>query len=66
MSPNSRIKNEHCFYSWAKITFKEFFFSLNSIINNYLSYTTNINANISMCVNVLLVKKFLQLVKSLV
>ena len=65
MSPNSRIKNEHCFYSWAKITFKEFFFSLNSIIN-YLSYTTNINANISMCVNVLLVKKFLQLVKSLV
>lgn len=65
MSPNSRIKNEHSFYSWAKITFKEFFFSLNSIIN-YLSYTTNINANISMCVNVLLVKKFLQLVKSLV
>ena len=66
MSPNSRIKSEHCFYSWAKITFKEFFFfSLNSIIN-YLSYTTNINANISMCVNVLLVKKFLQLVKSLV
>ena len=65
MSPNSRIKSEHCFYSWTKITFKEFFFSLNSIIN-YLSYTTNINANISMCVNVLLVKKFLQLVKSLV
>ena len=65
MSPSSRIKSEHCFYSWAKITFKEFFFSLNSIIN-YLSYTTNINANISMCVNVLLVKKFLQLVKSLV
>ena len=65
MSPNSRIKSEHCFYSWAKITFKEFFFSLNSIIN-YLSYTTNINTNISMCVNVLLVKKFLQLVKSLV
>ena len=64
MSPNSRIKSEHCFYSWAKITFKEFFFSLNSIIN-YLSYTTNINANISMC-ECATGKKFLQLVKSLV
>ena len=57
MSPNSRIESEHCFYSWAKITFKEFFFfPLNSIIN-YLSYPTHINANIFMCVNVLLVKK---------
>ena len=28
MSPNSWIKSEHCFYSWAKITFKEFFFFL--------------------------------------
>ena len=65
MSPNSRIKSEHCFYGWVKITFKDFFFFLNSIID-YLSYPTHINVNIFMCVNVLLVKKFLQLVKSLV
>ena len=65
MSPNFRIKSEHCFYSWAKITFKEFFFSLNSIIN-YLSYTTKYKRKHFHVCECATGKKFLQLVKSLV
>ena len=64
MSPNSRIKNEHCFYSWAKITFKEFFFFFKLNYQLLVLYYTYKRKHFHVC-ECATGKKFLK-VKSLV